>query len=80
MIEHMGKGDILLLNDDGTSLQGNINHGGMYDGTGMGYSIYTAEPGDGTKWESTYDWRNHDHVWKYTLDQAKAFDYAREKV
>ncbi|UHA75607.1 hypothetical protein [Paenibacillus sp. 481] len=77
------KGDIMLLNDPGTSLQGNIDHAGMYDGTKDDNCIYTAQPGEGVKWERVSHWRGHDEAWGLevtgvtTSTKANAFDQAR---
>lgn len=79
------KGDIVLQNDPGLSIQGYINHAGIYDGTTSDLCIYTAQPNDGVKWESVSQWRNHDDTYVLTTNyttstQASAFNWARSKA
>ncbi|GIP22090.1 hypothetical protein [Paenibacillus sp. J22TS3] len=70
------KGDIVLQNDPGTSIQGDINHGGMYDGSSVDVSIYTAQPNQGVKWEAVSEWRRHDEVWGLKTDASSSTEAA----
>lgn len=75
------KGDIVLQNDPGISIQGYVNHAGIYDGTTSDYCIKSAQPNDGVLWESVSGWRKHDDAYILTTDytsatQASAFNWA----
>ncbi|TYA14604.1 hypothetical protein FRY98_02660 [Paenibacillus faecis] len=75
------KGDIVLQNDPGLSIQGYINHAGIYDGTTSDVCIYTAQPDIGVTWETVDQWRNHDDAYVLTTGyttatQASAFNWA----